>query len=321
MTNRTIQRHHHITLCTGTAQEDYDFHTKILSLKSVKKTALYDGVVPIYHLYYGNDAGEESTLVTSFPMRQSGRKGRQGSGQTRALALSVPVSSLSFWRDRLKNHGVAFKDQERFGEKLLAFKHPCGIDYELIGIKDDARKPYSNGEVPAELGIRGTHTITVSVRDLESSDEFMTQGWSGKKVATDGKYVRYALGDADKPGGSGALVDFAVEPDLPPASWTFGEGIVHHTAFQVDDLAAQDAVKDHLVALGFTDTSDRKDRGYFDSVYVRTPGGAMFEATVSKSTGFLIDETYELLGKGFQVPPVFASRREEILAFLEPLKS
>jgi len=63
-----IRRHHHITLCSGGAQEDYDFHTKVLSLKSVKKTALYDGDVPIYHFYYGNDLGEESTLVTTFPM-------------------------------------------------------------------------------------------------------------------------------------------------------------------------------------------------------------------------------------------------------------
>jgi hypothetical protein len=64
----------------------------------------------------------------------------------------------------------------------------------------------------------------------------------------------------------------------------YGEGIVHHTAFQVANFVVQDAVKDGLVGLGFTDVSDRKDRGYFDSVYVRTPGGAMFEATVSKST-------------------------------------
>ena len=75
-TGTAIQRHHHITLCVGGAQEDYDFHTKVLGLKSVKKTALYDGDVPIYHLYYGNDTGEESTLITCFPMRQSGRVGR-----------------------------------------------------------------------------------------------------------------------------------------------------------------------------------------------------------------------------------------------------
>jgi glyoxalase family protein len=315
MAATTIRRHHHITLCTGGAQEDYDFHTKVLSLKSVKKTALYDGVYPIYHLYYGNDIGQESTLVTCFPMRQSGRKGRKGSGQIAALALSVPTSALGFWKERLAGHGFKVGDSERFGERTLKLQHPCGIDYELVGIRDDDRKPYSNGEVPAELAIRGTHGITVSARDLEASQEFMTQGWSGTYVATDGKYMRYAFDG----GGSGKIVDFVLEPGLPPATWTFGEGIVHHCAFQVDSLEVQDAVKAQLEGLGFTDCSERKDRGYFDSIYVRTPAGAMFEATVSKPEGFLIDERYDELGKSFQVPPVFAGRRKEIMDFLEPL--
>ena len=82
----------------------------------------------------------------------------------------------------------------------------------------------------------------------------------------------------------------------------------------------QSAVKDGLVGLGFTDVSDRKDRGYFDSVYVRTPGGAMFEAAVSKPTGFTVDEPYEELGKNFQIPPVFEDRREFLMSYLEPLQ-
>ncbi|SDI50609.1 glyoxalase family protein [Paraburkholderia steynii] len=311
----TIHRHHHITLCVGGAQEDYDFHTKVLSLKSVKKTALYDGTFPIYHLYYGNDTGEESTLVTTFPMRQSGRKARPGAGQISTLSLSVPVSALGFWRKRLSDHGFASTYSERFGEEIVSFSHPCGIEYELIGIADDSRTAYSNGEVPADLGIRGTHGITLKVRELEPSEEFMASAWSGREVARDGKYVRFSLGD----GGPGAFVEFALEPDLPQSSWTYGEGIVHHCAFQVADFAAQDAVKARLEGLGFTDTSERKDRGYFDSIYVRTPGGGMFEATVSKPQGFAIDEPIESLGTSFKVPPVFASRREEIMGFLEPL--
>ena len=310
-----IQRHHHITLCTGGAQEDYDFHTKVLALKSVKKTALYDGDVPIYHFYYGNDVGEESTLVTSFPMRQSGRKARKGTGQTRTLSLSVPTSALGFWAERLKSHGFEVMPGERFGETLLMFQHPCGIDYELVGISDDSRKPYSKGAVPTELAIRGTHGITVSVRDFEASEEFMDQAWNGKRIATDGRHIRYHIGN----GGTGAIVDFVLEPELPPASWMYGEGVVHHTAFQVADLDVQAKVKFHLEGLGFTDTSDRKDRGYFQSVYVRTPAGSLFEATVSKPEGMTIDEPYEQLGKSFQVPPVFASRSKEIFASLEPL--
>ena len=45
-----------------------------------------------------------------------------------------------------------------------------------------------------------------------------------------------------------------------------------------------------------------------------------FGATVSKPTGFIINEPYESLGKNFQVPPACAPRSAEILAFLSPLK-
>ena len=82
-----IKRHHHVTLNVGGAQEDFDFHTKVLGLKNVKKTALYDGDEPILHLYYGKDMGDVGALITCFPMRQSGRKARKGSGQISTISM------------------------------------------------------------------------------------------------------------------------------------------------------------------------------------------------------------------------------------------
>jgi len=134
-------------------------------------------------------------------------------------------------------------------------------------------------------------------------------------MAHDGKYARYAFGE----GASGKYVDYALEPSLPQASWTYGEGIVHHCAFQVADRSVQDKVKANLEGLGFTDTSERKDRGYFESIYVRTPSGAMFEATVSKPDAFLIDEPYEKMGQTVQIAPQFESQRAVILESLEAL--
>ena len=313
--NAYIERHHHLTLSVGNAQEDYDFHTQVLGLKSVKKTALYDGDEPILHLYYGNDTGDPGRLITCFPMRHSGRKARKGSGQICTISLSIPAGSLEFWQRRLRERGFEAHLQERFGERLLAFSHPCGIEYELVGALTDSRKPYSNGALPSEHGIRGTHGIAVSVRDGQNSEEFMQLGWNGRKRSTDGNYVRYEVGE----GGSGAIVDFRIEPDLAAGSWAYGEGVPHHVAFEVADGEAQSKVKFHLEGLGFTDVSEMKDRGYFESIYVRTPGGALFEATVSKPQGFLIDETYEQLGTAMQIPPFFANRREELLQKIEPL--
>lgn len=311
-----ITRHHHITLCTGDAQEDYDFHTKTLGMKCVKKTLFYDGQVPIYHLYYGNDQGNESSLVTSFPMQHTGLKARPGSGQISRLSLSAPPGSLTYWAQRLKEYGIATTTAERLGERCLDFLHPCGIHYSICEVAGDDREPRSKGPVPREQMLRGTHSISVSVRDLELMDEFMQLGWGGRRLSEDADHVRYAIGAGE----SGALVDFVVEPARKQGSWTMGGGAVHHMAFQVGTHAEQNALKAGLEGLGFTDTSDVKDRGYFDSIYVRTPGGALFEATVSHQPSFTCDEAPEALGQEVMVSPQFKDSREALVAQLGMLR-
>ena len=69
-----------------------------------------------------------------------------------------------------------------------------------------------------------------SVRDLEQSFDFMEAGWNGHATHQEGNYQRYEVGK----GGSGTIVDFRHDPDLPAGSWTFGEGTVHHVAFAVE---------------------------------------------------------------------------------------
>ena len=61
-----IDGYHHLTMSVDGAQEDYDFFTGTLGMKSVKKTVLFDGTTPVYHLYYGNARGDASTIVTTF---------------------------------------------------------------------------------------------------------------------------------------------------------------------------------------------------------------------------------------------------------------
>lgn len=311
-----LKRHHHITLCTGDAQEDYAFHTRVLGLKSVKKTLLYDGQVPVYHLYYGNDQGEESTLVTTFPVRHTGARARRGSGQIAALALSVPEASLGYWQSRLQAHGIDVALTERFGERCLDFSHPCGIEYSLVGTQKDLRAPRREGPVPAEHGIRGTHAIRVSLRDREGMDEFLARGWGAQRQADEGRATRWALGE----GASGTIIDCIHEPERAQGSWTLAEGAIHHMAFQVATHAEQGAIKGFLEGMGYTDTSDVKDRGYFDSIYVRTPAGALFEATVSHADGFRCDEAADRLGQEVMVSPQFRASRDELVAQLGVLK-
>ena len=96
-----ISGYHHLTLSTDGVQEDYDFYTKTLGLYSVKRTVLFDGTIPVYHLYYGSRNGDASTIITTFPFRKPGIYGRRGTNQSRTIMQAIPVGASDFWVDRL----------------------------------------------------------------------------------------------------------------------------------------------------------------------------------------------------------------------------
>src|SRR4051794_984551 len=124
--DRVIPGTHHLTFCVGAAQEDYDFHVRLLGLRSVKKTVLFDGEIPIYHLYYANGAGDASTILTAFPYRQAGWMGRRGTNQLKQINLSGPANAIGFGADRLAAAGGGNEEGRRFGTHRLNFAHPTG---------------------------------------------------------------------------------------------------------------------------------------------------------------------------------------------------
>ena len=79
-----VSGYHHLTMSTHGVQEDYDFYTRALGLYSVKRTVLFDGVLPVYHLYYGSRHGDASTIITTFPFKKPGIFGRRGTNQSRS---------------------------------------------------------------------------------------------------------------------------------------------------------------------------------------------------------------------------------------------
>jgi glyoxalase family protein len=306
----TIGGTHHLTMCVGPAQEDYDFHVRVLGLRSVKKTVLFDGEIPIYHLYYGNDVGDVSTLLTSFPYRQAGWMGERGTNQAKQINLSVPPDSIGWWSDHLSGHGIAAERAELFGRERLLFSHPCGIPYALVGdLTADDRIPPEHGPVPDEHGIRGAYGTTTSVRAVGEMDFFLREGVRAELVGSEGPNHQYRLGPDSS---HGRMLELVEEPDRAQGTWHFGEGTIHHHAFDALNDENQMAIKDWLVGLGFTDISEKKDRGYFFSMYCRTPSGLLLELCHSGGRGFFIDETAEELGTHMCIPPHWEHRRAEL---------
>lgn len=301
---------HHITMCTGTAQGDVDFFVKVMGQRFVKRTLFYDGKEPIYHLYFADRLGTPGTVMTTFPTRRTGLKGRKGTNQFTVCSYAIPKDSLGWWITHLQAHGIPTSAPAmRFGQQSVRFSHPeCAIEFEVTEDANDTRLPWDSPHVPTEHAVRGFHSWTASVQELEDMDWFLTRAWNFEKVAQDGMYHRYAVrGDC----GAGKAIDVIHEPGRRQGTWTIGEGIIHHGAFAVPDLEAQAAIKSDTEGMGFTDFSDRKNRGYFESVYVRTPGGVMFEAT--HSLGFTHDEPEETLGTDFKIAPQFESQKDRLI--------
>jgi catechol 2,3-dioxygenase-like lactoylglutathione lyase family enzyme len=58
---------HHITGCSGGAQEDVDFFTQVVGQRLIKQTILFGGRYAHYHLSYANGKAEPGTVMTTFP--------------------------------------------------------------------------------------------------------------------------------------------------------------------------------------------------------------------------------------------------------------
>ena len=306
---------HHLTACVGAAQEDIDFFTQVVGQRMVKQTVLFDGTNPVYHLYYADEVGTPGTVSTTFPYKQIGWKGRKGTGQVKRMVYSVPSGSMDFWVEHLDRHGVRHEGvQERFGQQYVAFHHPAGLELEVIGDDRDERKPWATSEISKDRAVRGIHSVTLSLRETKESERFM-EVFGFDKTAEEGPYTRFEV----RGGGPQKIVDFLHEPDVAQGSWTFGEGTVHHCAFGVRNDEELERFKLYLEGFGFTDVSDMKDRNYFHSIYVRMPGGVLFEVATS-DIGFTIDEPTDKMGQSMMLPPFLEDRREELVSQLEPIE-
>jgi glyoxalase family protein len=305
---------HHITMSVGSAQDDVDFHVNALGMRFIKRTVLFDGSIPIYHLYYSNADGDPGAVLTTFPFRKAGILGRRGTNQAREVLLSAPAGSLDFWADRLGDHGVESSTTEVFDRRRLTFRHPCGIEYALVEAEADSRRGFTGSGVPEHYAIHGIYGVGVHVSNPDNMVEFTTNHLGAGATTEEGARVALTVGEHD----AGGAVELVVNRTDDPGTWIYGEGTIHHFAWNAETLEKQDELKFGMEGAGYVDISELKDRKYFKSVYVRSPGGALFELAVTHNEGgWTCDESPKELGRRFQLPSQFESRRNEIFSQLE----
>src|SRR5947199_3689295 len=188
---------HHVTAIAGNALRNFEFYTRSLGLRFVKKTVNFDDP-GTYHFYYGDEAGRPGTILTFFPWQNAGA-GRGGVGHTQQTAFRVPARSLGYWTHRFIEKGIAHEALEkRFGESVLPFTDPDGMALALVGVAGAENEPgWSNGDVPAEHAIRGFHGVTLLLDDATKTASVLTDVFGYKETGREGSVIRFkADGDA-----------------------------------------------------------------------------------------------------------------------------
>ncbi|MFD1257847.1 ring-cleaving dioxygenase [Mucilaginibacter terrae] len=307
----TINGIHHITAIAGNAKRNFDFYTKVLGLRLVKKTVNFDDP-QTYHLYYGDKEGTPGTILTFFPWENI-QTGRRGARQATEIAYSVPENSFDFWLNRFEKHNVTYnKVAEKFGEPYLTFLDPDGLKLELIASKtSDTRLPWETTEVKAENATKGFHNVTITTNKMQPTADILTGVFGYRLLEQHVNRFRFITDNAD----NAAIIDL-VEVAGEIAGHVAG-GSVHHVAFRVKNEEVLMFYREKIAALGLHIT-DKIDRNYFYSLYFREPGGVLFELATD-NPGFSVDEPVESLGEHLKLPTQYEEYRSSLETTLPKL--
>ncbi|HWM80841.1 MAG TPA: ring-cleaving dioxygenase [Pseudolabrys sp.] len=305
---------HHVTAIAGAARCNFDFYTRVLGLRLVKKTVNFDDP-GTYHFYYGDETGQPGTILTFFPWEHA-VPGQLGLGETQETVFRIPEGSIGYWAHRFVEESVSHDGvAKRFGENVLSFKDPDGLQLALVAVPGIENEPArGGGGVPAEHAIRGFHSISLLLRDATPTGAILSDVFGFSETAREGSAVRFKANGVK----IGGIVDIRV--DATVSRGRQGRGSVHHVAFRAADDATEFAMMKALADNHGIRTTEQKDRNYFRSLYFREPGGVLFEIATD-IPGFAIDEPAASLGQSLQLPPQYEARRKEIEAVLPALVS
>lgn len=306
---------HHVTAVTAQAQGNVDFYTGVLGMRMVKRTVNQDDV-SAYHLFYADRVGNPGTDLTFFDW--AAPPNRNGAGSISHTALRVSGrESLEWWAERLTQHGIAHSGISEFhGHAQIRFADPEGQQLSLV---DDegvpGGEPWEESPVPAEHAIRGLFASTLTVRDAAPLARVLTEvmGYEQTESYETGAGTIHVF----EVNGGGAGNELYVDEQPNAAPGRLGAGGVHHVAFRVDNPEVEREWRQRLLQNGIS-VSQQIDRFYFQSIYFRVPGGALFEIATD-GPGFATDEDEEHLGETLALPPFLEPQRAEIEAGLKPI--
>jgi glyoxalase family protein len=310
---------HHLTAISARIADNHRFYTQVLGMRLVKRSVNQDDT-SAYHLFYADAAGSPGTDITFFDW-PAPPETRGTHSIIRTMLRVNGRGTLQWWHERLREHDVRVDDVvDRDGRLTLDFEDPEGQRLSLLddGGAGDDPVIWEQSPVPPERQIRGLGPIVLSVPSITQTELMLTQVMGMREsrryawVGTEQENVHvFEMG----PGGPGAELHVAVQPDLPVARQ--GAGAVHHVAFRTPNDTEYDEWAERLRTMRIPN-SGPIDRYWFRSLYFREPNGILFEIATD-GPGFAVDEDAATLGEKVVLPPFLEPQRERIVSRLKPI--
>lgn len=169
---------HHVSILTGKAERNFQFYTKILGLRLVKKTVNQDNTES-YHLFYGDAKGSPGTEITFFDIPGLGHT-YPGIGSISSTSLRVKdTNALHYWEERFKEFGIEHGQIERRNNRdSLAFQDFEGTRLVLVADNGEegvrAGFPWDKSVVPVEHAIIGLGPVTLTVAVPDKTVKVLT---------------------------------------------------------------------------------------------------------------------------------------------------
>lgn len=319
MAELTLGGIHHLTAITADAPGNVYFYTKVLGMRLVKKTVNQDDT-SAYHLFYADKLASPGSDLTFFDWARIPQEQRGNRSISRTSLRVAGEGTLQWWVNHLDHHHISHGPiVERGGRQVLDFDDP---ETQRLSLVDDggqgSSNPWEGSPIPAERQIRGLGPVTVSVPSLQATNVLLTRVMNMRQIGEyphpinrkDSVFI-YEMG----PGGAGAELHIAVQPELRPGRQ--GAGGVHHVAFRTPSIEEHHEWTNLVNTFGIPNSGE-VERYYFRSLYFREPSGVLFEIATD-GPGFTVDEPLEHLGETLSLPPFLEAQREMIEAGLRPL--
>ncbi|MGF3112563.1 VOC family protein [Facklamia sp. P9177] len=304
---------HHVTAMTNSAERNYDFMTKTLGLRLVKKTVNQDDI-HTYHTFFADDRGNAGTDVTFFDFPNL-PEGVKGTNSISRIGLRVKSDeALEYYLKRFEEKNVKHEGiKELFGSKVLAFEEEDGQAYQIFSDENNegipGGIPWKNGPIPEEFAIYGLGPVEITVGYFEEFKAALTTIYEMRIVEEHDDVALLEVGE----GGHGGQVILRKDVETPQVQQ--GYGLVHHVSFRVADDEAIQAWADRYQKLEIGN-SGLVDRYYFKALYARI-GHILIEISTD-GPGFMGDESYENLGEILSLPPFLEGQRESIESQVRP---